>query len=154
MKSFAEAFDYIKTTSAEDIAKRTAIYGAWFNMYRYKNFGHDIILDIVVALCGPFDYDMANDEKILELLDDIEYGFNPNWPNMMIPWINKYATSIFEVVAFLDMVKFLFTDTKTDEILSEYNYICREIRPSEDDYFPEMHVANAFRYNPNIWERI
>ena len=154
MKTFSEALNYIKTTPAKNIAKRTAIYGAYFNMYRFKNFGHDIILDIVAALCGPFDYDMANDKKILELLDNIEYGFNPNWPNMMIPWINKYATSKKEADAFVAMVNYLFTSTKTDEIYEEFNYICQVIRPSEFDYFPEMNAAAAFSYNPNRWERI
>ena len=154
MNSFTEAFDYIKTTSAEDIARRTAIYGAWFNMCRYKDMGHDIILDIIAAICGPFDMAKVTDGKILELLNATEFGFHPNWPNMMIPWINKYATSKREAEAFVNMVNFLFTNSKTDEILREYNYICQEIRPSKDNYFPEMNFSNVFKHNLNVWERI
>ena len=154
MKTFSEAFNYLQITSAKNIAKRTAIYGTFFNMYLNKNFGHDIILDIIAALCGPFDYDMVMDEKILELLDDIEYGFNPNWLNMMIPWINKYATSRKEAETFIEMVNYMFTNPKTDEILEYFNYICKVIRPSDKDYFPEMFDAIGLYYNPNRWERI
>lgn len=152
MKSFTEAKNYIERTSAKDIATRTAIYGAYYNWYVQRNFGHDIILDIVAALLGPFDFDTIHDPKIIELLKLIDFGYAPKWTEKICVWADKYATSAREAQAFMDMLKMLF-NYKADEILEHFNYICRVIQPSEQEYFPEMQSFSGL-YNVKKWPRI
>lgn len=152
MKSFTEAYDYIKYTSPKDIATRTAIFGAFFNMYMYKNFGHDAILDIVAALYGPFDYGILKDKRILEMLDTIHYGFNRKWGSLLWEWANANAASPKEFQAFDDMMHVL-EDGKCDEILEYFNYICKVVQPSNIEYFPEMEVFSGL-YDIKKWPRI
>ena len=161
MNTFREASYYIKTTSAENIAKRTAIIGAYYNFYRHTNFGHDYILDIIAALYGPFDFDTIHDRDILDMLDYIEYGFNENWPALLMKWGEKYLNKTYvnkelltlERSAFVEMWNTL-NNGKGDAILREYNYICQVIRPHEYEYFPEMNAMACLNHGVKIWERI
>lgn len=152
MKSFTEAYDYIKFTSAKDIATRTAIFGAYINMWMHKNLGHDIILDIVAALYGPFDCDFPNDTQIMGLLDTIHYGFDNNWRELFWKWACENATSQKELKAFDDMVG-LLANGKCDEILVYFNYICEEVQPSSAEYFPEFEPFSSF-FPIKQWPRI
>ena len=45
---------------------------------------------------------------------------------------------------FCEMVNYLFTSTKTDEIYKEFNHICQVIRPSEFDYFRNEYNGGIF----------
>ena len=152
MKSFKEAYNYLKNTSAKDIATRTAIFGAYINMHMYKNLGHDAILDIAAALYGPFDYDFINDKKIMGMFDAIHYGFDKNWNHLLWEWACNNATSQEELNAFDDMLG-LLAHGKCDEILVHFNYICQEIQPTHIEYFPEMEMSTAFQ-SIKKWPRI
>lgn len=155
---FTDALKYLKETSAKNIAKRTAIYGAYFN-FLGKNFGHDIILDVVAAICGPFSFESAKDEMVLDFLDYIEYGFNPNWTKLAQEWITNYGFAnphdiVRETNAFAEMFNYLIKSGKGDEIYKEFGYICQVIQPTLYDYFPEFDISVSAYDNPNRWERI
>ena len=158
MKRFTEALDYLKSTSASNIAKRTAIYGAYFN-YVGKNFGHDVILDVVAAICGPFSFESVQDEMILEFLDYVKYGFDPNWTRLAQEWISNYKfvnphDVLRESSAFIEMFNYLFKSGKVNEIYKEFNYICQVVQPTLYDYFPEFDTSFSLYRNQNPWERI
>lgn len=48
----------------------------------------------------------------------------------------------------------LTINNKGDEILEHFNYICKVIKPSSQDYFPEMEVNSGLYTNLHRWKRI
>lgn len=155
-KRFARAYEYLKNTSAEDIAVRTSIYGAYVNMYLHENFAHDYYLDIIAALCGPFKFNLLIDDKIImKMLDDTKYGFvnvSDGWITPLRNWVlsncgYKSDEYLRRIVSYLDQ-------GKGDEILEHFNYITQVVQPDEYTYFPEMNPSINGHINSSTWPRI
>lgn len=121
MKTFTEAYEYLRDTSAENIAIRIAIFGAFFNMKLQKNIGHDFIIDIVAALYGPFDSDIVQCKEIMEMLDYIQYGFCENWAALLDEWVLTKTNDLGERLSYRDMCQVLLHG-KGDEPALSYCY--------------------------------
>ena len=152
MKSFVEAYRYLKNTSAKDIAKRTAIFGAFFNTYCNVNFGHDYLLDIVAALYGPFDTEVISDDELMSMLKEVKYGFHNKWPDLLNIWITYHGNGSKDNTAFVDILQ-LLSAGKGEEILSEFEYIVKVTRPTAEMYFPEL-TSGAIFSSSKQWPRI
>ena len=151
MKSFSEAYKYLSETSANNIAIRNAIFGAYINTYLQKNLAHDYILDMVTALYGPFNFSFSNDQHIMDMLQFINYGYCNNWIESIQVWAHQSIYG-YQFEDFIRILKLLFNG-KGDEILKIFNHICQVVRPDEMQYFPEMFPFGRQTIK-NPWPRI
>ena len=127
MKSFVEAHRYIRDTSPQEIAERAYIFNEFFFYYKGQKqnemvFGHDIIVDIVSALHGPFDENVLADRMIFDYVNYVGYGVYTKWTDLSMEWARKNATSELEFLSFCNMMQILFSG-KADRILEQFNII-------------------------------
>jgi hypothetical protein len=156
MKTYKEAYEYTINTTPEDIAKRFAIYSMWIQIRYNTNLGHDYLLTMVIALLGAFPKDMMtafNEPKIIDLMKNINWGFDPKWATKFGQWAQENAINMTEMTYFAKMFSLVAKEGKGDLVNNEFQRILQH-QPTEYEYFPELNPYYLFDQNVNRWPRI
>lgn len=102
MIDFRRGADWFERTSVETIFQRHALYSVYFGAFRNIEFGHDYLLNFVIALGGRFvklgpDLTAVTEGLSLDssemknLLTATNYARSPDWQEQMSIWASRHV---------------------------------------------------------------
>lgn len=155
MKTYKEAYEYVKNTTPENIAKRMAIYSMWIQIRYNTNLGHDYLMTMIIALLGVFPkntMEAFTDPDILDLMERTNWGFDQKWGTKFGQWAQEKAINMAEMTYF-NKLSSLVQEGKGDLVYNEFQRILQH-QPTEYEYFPELSPNYIFEQNVRRWPRI